>query len=244
MEFPRFNVDHAFIRHRDDGYISHKCSFDAYDGLTQLGVSTSPFTRVEEVLNQTGPCTMVVGGVEDILSALRHHNRSLPEEINYPPALKPYLYRRVYRTTLGDIRAQTRPVFIKPVKEKLFTGFVWDGSEMSRRKVVTLGDRVALLASTPVRFVSEFRTYVLNGEILDVLRYKGIWSIAPSENVVRRMVSDWKRAPIAYSLDVGVNQYGLTMLVECNDSYALGNYGLNNVLYARMMMARWEELWS
>jgi hypothetical protein len=43
-------------------------------------------------------------------------------------------------------------------------------------------------------------------------------------------------------LDWGVTDTGETRLVEANDAYALGYYGLQSVLYARMIDARWEEL--
>ena len=35
---------------------------------------------------------------------------------------------------------------------------------------------------------------------------------------------------------------GKTLLVEVNDSYALGHYGLRTIPYARMIEARWEEM--
>lgn len=32
------------------------------------------------------------------------------------------------------------------------------------------------------------------------------------------------------------------LLVECNDAYALGYYGLNDILYAQFISARWSQL--
>ena len=35
---------------------------------------------------------------------------------------------------------------------------------------------------------------------------------------------------------------GRTLLIEINDGYALGNYGLQEILYAKLLSARWAEL--
>jgi len=51
-----------------------------------------------------------------------------------------------------------------------------------------------------------------------------------------------KKAPNAYCLDWGVLQDGRTVLVEMNEGYAFGHYGLNPISYARMLSARWFEM--
>jgi hypothetical protein len=45
-----------------------------------------------------------------------------------------------------------------------------------------------------------------------------------------------------YALDLGVLTDGRTALVEWNDGYSLGSYGLESGLYAELIMARWCEL--
>jgi hypothetical protein len=150
--------------------------------------------------------------------------------IDYPNELKENLGREIYRCVLGDIRGTTRQIFIKPVEQKVFQGFVWDGSLNSRKNVVTCADDVEIWASEPIIFVSEYRCFILNGTILDVRRYKGDWSKTISRKIVE---------------DAGVTSAGDTILVEANDAYAFGNYGLHSALYAQMIDVRWKELtWS
>ena len=48
----------------------------------------------------------------------------------------------------------------------------------------------------------------------------------------------------AYSLDIGVDDKGRTLLIECNDAYALGCYGLNPIDYAKFISARWAQLFN
>ena len=43
-------------------------------------------------------------------------------------------------------------------------------------------------------------------------------------------------------MDFGVTDRGETRLVEVNDGFSLGCYGLEPILYARLLCARWSEL--
>jgi len=55
-------------------------------------------------------------------------------------------------------------------------------------------------------------------------------------------MAETKQAPWAYCLDWGIDEKGRTLLVEMNDGYAMGHYGLNPALYARMLSARWYQM--
>jgi hypothetical protein len=48
--------------------------------------------------------------------------------------------------------------------------------------------------------------------------------------------------PVFYSLDVGTDSLGRTLIVELNDGYALGNYGLSPLKYTEMTIERWREI--
>ena len=52
----------------------------------------------------------------------------------------------------------------------------------------------------------------------------------------------WDERPMACSMDICVTKGGKTLLVEINDAYALGCYGLTDVFYAKLISARWSEL--
>lgn len=43
-------------------------------------------------------------------------------------------------------------------------------------------------------------------------------------------------------MDFGVTEDGRTILIEVNDGYSLGAYGLEPTLYTRLLTARWAEL--
>ena len=49
-------------------------------------------------------------------------------------------------------------------------------------------------------------------------------------------------APAGFGIDFGVLLDGRTVLVEMNDGYSLGSYGLNAVEYSELLEARWAQL--
>ena len=44
------------------------------------------------------------------------------------------------------------------------------------------------------------------------------------------------------SMDICVTSDNKTLLLEMNDGYALGCYGLNTIDYAKLISARWSQL--
>lgn len=56
------------------------------------------------------------------------------------------------------------------------------------------------------------------------------------------MVRSYVDSPSAYSIDIGLTAENETIIVEVNDGYSLGSYGLDPLLYAKLLSARWAEL--
>ena len=133
-------------------------------------------------------------------------------------------------------------MFIKPRGlSKKFTG----------RVVETLSDlrgtadqeyNVPIWVSEVVPFVREWRVFVRYGKVLDVRPYKGKWQLHYDDTVIERAVAAFTDAPCGYAMDFGVTAGGKTLLVEVNDGYSLGAYGLFFVDYAKLLSARWAEL--
>ena len=97
-------------------------------------------------------------------------------------------------------------------------------------------------ASEVVSWIAEWRVFVLRGEVLDVRQYAGHWSLPIHPDWIMAAVRVYKNAPVAYAMDVGRLDDGRWALVEVNDAYDLGTYGLEVEGYARMLSARWGEL--
>lgn len=233
----------VYVRFKEDHPDSPN-TFAAWTGFNEMGVETVPFYGFGDVeqLPDLGPEVGVVGFVGDVQTALKTIGVPKPEAIDYPEELANFMGRKIWCSTLGVIRRTVEPTFIKPVQGKLFTGFVWRGAGIEAVRIATCDDDTPVWCSEVFEFASEYRAYLRDGEILDVKHYKGDWSLAPSRQMVEYVISCYKSAPRGCSVDFGVTPMGLTFIVEANDGYALGNYGLNPALYAQLLAARWEEL--
>jgi hypothetical protein len=220
----------------------------AFEGFLELGAEVVPFYWIDDIdeMEDLGPDTFVCGYIGDVHRSLQKMGKSIPEPLDYPESLQEFLGRKIYKSTLGEVRHGVEKVFVKPVEQKLFTGFVFDGSWASRRRIVTIEDSTPVWVSECIEMDSEYRCIVLNGDIIDVRRYKGDWALAPLREVVERAVQCFElsgKAPACYTLDFAVNNIG-TVLVEANDGFAFGHYGMSPVAYATCLAARLMQLAS
>lgn len=245
MNFPR-----KFYLHREELQPDTAAQNAIRHGLWMQGVETVDFTSMEDIatFEDLAPDVGVAGYIGDVLKALQVMGLDPPLLLDYPEVLKPFLRREVYQTTFGAFRdvKHAGPLFIKPAKDhKLFTGLVWEGTREQRFLLGPVQNDVPIWVSEPLNFVSEYRTFILNGEVLDCRRYKGDWSKAPDRLIVSAAVAFMNSvAPVAYCLDFGITDKGETTLVEANDGFAMGPYGLAPPQYACMIASRWRELCS
>ena len=206
----------AFIQcDRIDGLPINPNVYNAYYGLRNLGFECIFFKTYQELLDHHHTRGEVISGGLEI----------------------------IWRSKINYIRDHPRewPVFIKSVEGKRLTGKVI--SEL--KDLVGCGccdDNYDILCSTPVEFISEWRVFVRHGEILDVRPYKGDWKKHYDPEVIKDAIKDYKSSPLAYGIDFGVTSDEKTLLIEVNDGYALGCYGLQAHTYAKFLLTRWAEL--
>src|SRR5262249_43756186 len=124
---------------------------------------------------------------------------------------------------------------------KHFPGGVLTGAADLPR-IQRLDDAFALQAADPVVFVTERRYYVYRNRVVGLAHYRGDCFIVPDGPGFRRAVAEYTTAPVACALDFGVASDGRTLLIEVNDAFALGAYGLDSVVYADMLEARWLQM--
>jgi hypothetical protein len=188
--------------------------------------------------------SIVFGGVTVFRKIIDKLGINYPPFDCYPESLKPYYKRNIQRTTLGQVRFEfnknTTPIFVKPVVPKEFNGRILN-SCLDLISMAKKPDELEVYTSDPIEILSEFRVYVLDGEILDVKNYYGDWSLTPSVDFVENVVRNYKNAPVAYGVDIGVNKES-AFVVEVNDGCNLGNYGLDSIHYGEMIVSRWVEI--
>ena len=195
------------------------------------------------------PGIFVAGDHNVMATVLKRLGMSAPADC-YPAALRSYLGRAIWETTVGVLLArgaqdEWTPVFIKPrVRTKLFTGCVlrtpYDGLLLEGYSPHT-----ALYASEVVHWRAEFRVFVQGGAIAGIRHYAGDADASLNHSLLASAVADMEASPArtaAYALDFGVLEDGRTALVEWNDAFALGSYGWEAEAYTGFLMARWNEL--
>ena len=167
---------------------------------------------------------------------------------DYPENLAPYYGRSFRRTTLGVVRRRLNDgggsVFVKPAeRRKRFTGLVLGGPEDLWR-VASVGDNVRVVCSDVVTWLTEWRVFVHGGEVVGVEHYDGDTALRPDADVVEAVVTALRATcPAGFAIDVGViGETGRTAVVEVNDGFALGRYGLDPDAYVDLLVARWREL--
>ena len=216
----------------------------ALDGLQQMGWEIVPYTDAAPV-RANAPDEIIVGHIAAVRAGLRALGLAVPAELGYPAALRPFLGRRLWQSTINTVAAhpESWPVFVKPIHEaKKFTGV------LVRRPgdLVGCGDQhhdTPVWCAEPVQLVAEWRCFVRYGRILDARHYKGDWRAHFDPAVVEAALAAYaSEAPAAFSLDVGRTAAGATVVVEVNDGYSLGAYGLTPLAYAKFLSARWAQL--
>jgi hypothetical protein len=246
------NIQSAWIEERAPGRTLWEFA-DLEEELQLRGVPTRRFTPKQLTRRRVeiAPETLVVGSIPTTEMALKQLGVIPPVPEDYPTELHAFLYRKVWKSTLRTVLRHIEeghpPVFIKPAtRRKRFTGFVF--SDMSESYQLEGASRqTPIWCSQLVDWQSEWRVFVLEGKILGIQSYRGDARIRPDESVVATLCKIWGdtgRAPCAFGLDVGVLTTGETALVEVNDGFSLGRYGLPIALYTNMVIARWEELLS
>lgn len=83
---------------------------------------------------------------------------------------------------------------------------------------------------------------MIDGELKGIKHYMGNIRIFPDCTVIDAAIKDYANAPAGYSIDFGITAGGRTVLIECNDGWSLGNYGLNDVTYSTLLAKRWLQL--
>ncbi|QDT36296.1 hypothetical protein Pan189_06520 [Stratiformator vulcanicus] len=192
--------------------------------------------------------TIVAGGVSTVREALVRAGRPLPPMLDLPDELAPWIGRRWWESTLGEVRALVNnrsdqlPLHIKPFnRHKLFKG----GVIREFRDLIAsnaIESDVPILVQEYVDFVSEWRASVFRGRIVNVAHYLGDPLRFPDVEVMQAAQDAFDNQPIACGIDWGITSTGQTLIVEVNDSFALGNYGVRDQLHSVMIETRWREM--
>ena len=228
--------------------IPHSKNFAyAMYGFLELGVEVVFYENVQEIENDFTSDDILIDYIDECRYILKKFGVE-PKFDTYPTELSKYLKRKIWFDNINSFSSNpdkfTKGYFIKPVKEKVFTGHICSSS----KDLVGCGneyENYEIIVSEPINFQSEYRCFVYYNTLLDIKPYvidKHNLTI-PDTKTIHEIINEGKKLNVnAYSLDIGVDDKERTLLIECNDAYALGCYGLNPVEYAKFISARWAQL--
>lgn len=239
-------IEQVFIQIEADGSFPNAALCAAHLGFRSRGRDVVGMTSRQIAQVEATPEHLVFGSV-DVVRGYLARLSCVPPSFDYPSSLSPFIGRRVEVTTLGAIRQRYNeagtPVFVKPVQHKLFSGL-----EVSRfRDLIStssLNGETPVYCVEHVEFLSEWRVYCRDGVAVGIGHYRGDPLLAPSSDVVRRALAAFDEdpeRPRACALDFGVTR-DATLLVEVNDMFALGSYGIDPLLYSELIELRWGQL--
>lgn len=232
---------------------SHNMAIAMY-GFREMGAEIIPYHLIDDIYDYVHREDIVLDYI-DQCNEIFHKFDIEPHIPDYPDILKSFLGRKIWKDTINSISREeskwTAGYFVKPIRSKAFTGKVIS----SVANLVGCGNHsedYEVLVSEPLNICAEWRCFIIYDELIDVRPYgilldknRKSYCYHYDSNVLMSMIDafkQWDERPAACSMDICVTDDGRTLLVELNDAYSLGCYGLSSVYYAKLISARWSQL--
>ncbi len=199
--------------------------------------------NTKSILGDTASPPIPIGSVEFTIAYMRSIGIPVPRISTYPDLLSPFLRREISIRKYSDV---SDGFFIKPLWVKKFTGHIKGDSEYSR-ETRELDDNELVICSSPVKWLCEYRYYVVLGKIVGDGRYdEEDNDITPdlTQVAVAAAALYADEGVVSCALDFGVLDDGQTALVERNDAWAIGYYkgSLSERAYVDFISKRWNQI--
>lgn len=216
-------------------------------GFHQMGAHIELYEKISDIYDWVTKSDIVISYIGEVDQIFAKFNASV-DKFNYPTVLLPFLGRKVWEDTINSISSDPSKwgCFVKPEKEKAFTGKIIN----SLTDLVGCGssyEDYTVVCSEVIDIKAEWRMFVKYDEILDIRPYgfNRDYNYHYDYKVVKEILEafkTWEDRPLGCSIDICVTSDNRTLLVEVNDSYALGAYGLDSLHYAKLIAARWSQV--
>jgi len=179
-----------------------------------------------------------VGSVEFVSAHLKQFFNKTVIPLNVPEELFNFTNRKIWNGNHMDVENLDHQIFAKSNdKIKSFTGII---------------DNILNLPvgnyqfSELIKIDSEWRCFVYDNKLVGLQNYSGDFTIFPDVLTINLMINQYKSyAPIAYTLDVGVNSdidgedESNTFVIECHDFFSSAFYGFSEHKIIPYMLNRW-----
>ncbi len=227
---------------------------NAMYGFRELGAEIVPYHTIDEIYDKVDGEDIVLDYIDQCNTIFRKFGVE-PHIPDYPDSMKPFLGRKIWKDTIDSIASNEEKwsagYFVKPIRDKAFTGKIIS----SIADLVGCGnctENYEVLVSESLDILAEWRCFITYDKLVDLRPYGMLLDRTRQSylyhydgNIVLKMMEifcEWEDRPAACSMDICYTKDGRTLLVEFNDAYALGHYGLPSIAYAKMISARWAQL--
>ena len=235
--------------------IPHSCNFaNAMYGFRELGAEIVPYHTIDEIYNDVDKDDIVLDYIDQCNTIFGKFGVE-PHIPDYPDRMKPFLGRKIWKDTIDSIASNEEKwsagFFVKPIRDKAFTGKIIS----SIADLVGCGnstENYEVLVSEPLDILAEWRGFITYDKLVDLRPYGMLLDRTRKSYlyhydglIIQKMMEifcEWEDRPAACSMDICYTKDGRTLLVEFNDAYSLGAYGLPSITYAKLISARWAQL--
>lgn len=196
---------------------------------------------------------LVIGGLKFMKIVFKQMGITMPHSNTYPEVLRNFLCRDVREAVLGSVDSTiSTDSFVKPRFEfKSFTGDTIQNLNIQKLKRKYNYD-YPIWISENINIISEYRAYVVNGKILDIVEYwnsdtkvelsvSGVNTIQAAVGLLTKSNENLS----AYAIDFAVKfdgSHGRVVLLELNEGFAIDSYTTSDEIYTKVIKTRWDEL--
>ena len=173
-----------------------------------------------------------IGSVDFVVEYLQRMYGLMPKPINVPEALFDRANRKIFNGNHLSLENCAGKYFVK--SNDYFKGFteiiecVDTGNQgTTYSKPIPIGD---YQFSEVISIDSEWRAFIYNGKMIGLQNYCGEFTKWPDVWKIKQMIYEYQangKPPIAYTLDVGVNDRG-TFVIELHPMMSVGLYGFSD----------------
>ena len=237
-----------YAKIRENGEYHSQNISHATAGFREMGAEIKKYHVIDEIYDAVTREDIVVDYIDQVQTIMRKFGVT-PVCEDYPKQLYPFMGRKIWMDHINSINSNPEKwgIFVKPVKDKAFTGRVI----REPRDLIGCGscyEDYEVICSEIVDIKREWRGFVIYDELVDIRPYKGDYHYHYNAKVVDQVMEAFRRIPdrpMGCSIDFAVvckDGTEQTIFLEMNDGYALGNYGLTSISYAKLISARWSQL--
>jgi hypothetical protein len=222
--------------------------YNAWLGFRELGYDAVLIDEAGFADEEFGEDALPVGQIPLMLAIFTQCGIAYSHLDYVPREVMPFAARRIWTSTLGEARevvARGDMLFVKPSEgtPRRFKGQVLR-TFRDLIRTASCDASMPVWCSELVDFVSEYRVYVCEREIVGIKHYSGDFRIFVDPKTIDAALLAYTTQPSGFGIDFGVTRDGRTLIVEQNDGFSLGSYGLHPVTYAKLLETRWLELLS